>query len=243
MKDPTRWRAPGGAAPPGARELLARARGMRPMTAAERSRSAARIAGLAAVPVAGGVLVTFSGIASAAGISAVGAALVVGGIALAQPAPEPLPPASKGIAVAATRRIFLTTLPATPSREPVPKLPPTPTTERAEPPPRGKDPHASKGSAASRGHADDALRREAALLEEATALLNGNPNDALARLELHGREFPQGRLALERQMLTVDALRRIGRVVEARTLGNALVAQPGGSLYAARLRSLLEGMP
>ena len=43
MNDPIRWRDPAGGAPAGARELLLRARDSRAMTAARRTRSAARL--------------------------------------------------------------------------------------------------------------------------------------------------------------------------------------------------------
>jgi hypothetical protein len=89
----------------------------------------------------------------------------------------------------------------------------------------------------------DSLGREAELLHRARSLLDGNPSGALAVLEVHASEFPTGRLSLEREIIAVDALRRLNRVQEARAKAEALVGRAAGTLYERRVRALLEGLP
>lgn len=78
MTEPRRWRDRDGEAPPGARALFDAARKTRPMTAAERERSARRIARIAAVPAAAGLLATLKGLAAAAGFGAGSALALIG---------------------------------------------------------------------------------------------------------------------------------------------------------------------
>jgi hypothetical protein len=87
------------------------------------------------------------------------------------------------------------------------------------------------------------LEREAALLESARASLSADPAKALAMLGLHASEFPDGMLVTEREVLTVDALRRLGRIAEARERGRALLAQTHGSPYARRIEAILGSTP
>jgi hypothetical protein len=87
----------------------------------------------------------------------------------------------------------------------------------------------------------DPLTREAAMLEAARAMLERDPAGALARLDLHAATFPSGGLALERELLAVDALERLGRYREAQTRGTALLERSPGSIYEERVKSLLDG--
>jgi hypothetical protein len=89
----------------------------------------------------------------------------------------------------------------------------------------------------------DTLAREAAMLEDARALLDRTPGDALSKLEEHAAAFPSGHLALEREMMAVDALRRLGRTDDARSRGRALLARYHGSLYEERVRAMLDSLP
>ena len=81
------------------------------------------------------------------------------------------------------------------------------------------------------------------MLEQARALLDARPGDALAKLDAHAAEFPSGQLAAERELLAVRALAKLGRVSEARTRGEALVARSRGSPYESRVRALLAALP
>jgi hypothetical protein len=87
------------------------------------------------------------------------------------------------------------------------------------------------------------LEQEAALLESARAKLRADPASALTTLESHASEFPAGILAMEREVLTVDALRRLGREVEARQRARALLAQSHGSPYERRIEAILDASP
>jgi hypothetical protein len=87
------------------------------------------------------------------------------------------------------------------------------------------------------------LAREAAMLEGARAVLEQAPGDALSKVEEHALAFPEGHLALEREMLAVDALRRLGRTDDARARGQALLVRYHGSLYEARVRAMLDALP
>jgi hypothetical protein len=89
----------------------------------------------------------------------------------------------------------------------------------------------------------DPLEREAALLESARASLDADPARALATLGLHASEFPDGMLVTEREVLTVDALRRLGRIAEARERARALLARTHDSPYARRIEAILGATP
>jgi hypothetical protein len=85
----------------------------------------------------------------------------------------------------------------------------------------------------------DALSREIALIDAARGGLEAAPAQSLAALDRHRREFLRGQLAAEREFLAVEALRRLGRLDEARRRAGALATQYPSSSYAARaLRSL-----
>jgi hypothetical protein len=98
----------------------------------------------------------------------------------------------------------------------------------AAPPPRGAP-------------SADSLAREAAMLEEARSLLERDPGAALAALDRYASVFPSGSLGIERELLAVSALRRLGRAREAQARGAALLQQARGSIYEERVRALLQG--
>jgi hypothetical protein len=89
----------------------------------------------------------------------------------------------------------------------------------------------------------DALEREAALLESARASLGTAPARALELAERHASSFPGGKLAIERELVAVDALERLGRHSEARARGEALLRRASGNIYEDRIRRLLEKKP
>jgi hypothetical protein len=86
----------------------------------------------------------------------------------------------------------------------------------------------------------DPLELEAAMLEEARATLDRHPSRALAMLDRHAAVFPAGQLGMERELLAVDALRRLGRSAQARARGEALLRQAAGSIYEARVRAMMD---
>lgn len=90
----------------------------------------------------------------------------------------------------------------------------------------------------------DTLSAEAGLLERASQLRSSNASEALALLRSHAERFPKGKLTIERRILEVEVLIRLGRRDEARVLLSKLNAAAGEGLYAAELRRLtrqLEG--
>ena len=80
------------------------------------------------------------------------------------------------------------------------------------------------------------------MLEEARAMLDRYPSGALSVLERHAATFPVGQLGMERELLAVRALRRLGRQAEARARGDALLRQASGSIYEPRVRAMLEDL-
>jgi hypothetical protein len=70
-----------------------------------------------------------------------------------------------------------------------------------------------------------------------------DPGGALALLSAHERAFPRGGLVLERELLAVDALLRLGRRADAEARARSLRARAPGSLYTRRLEHLLGSAP
>jgi hypothetical protein len=86
------------------------------------------------------------------------------------------------------------------------------TAERAPP---SAPSHASGASNSKRAPAS-----EAELLQRAQALLARNPARALALADQHAKQFPQGQLAQEREVIRIEALRRLARSDEAEKIEN-----------------------
>ena len=85
---------------------------------------------------------------------------------------------------------------------------------------------------------EDPLAAELALLERADAAVRaGDGSGALALLEAHRARFARGVLAAERETLAVEALCADGRVEEARTRAQQLLASSPSSPHARRLRA------
>jgi hypothetical protein len=241
MTEPTRLRDEG---PEEIRALLRHAPKTLPMTADQRARSRARVARTAAAIAAGaGSLAWLQGAAVGAGLGVltVGAAQVLPPLLLRAPSAAPsAAPAVQGTSV----------LPA-PAPAPAPGPPPGNRERERErerdgdpplrPPPRSPEPPASSAEAAS-PPPQDSLGQEAALLERARSALAASPAEALALTEAHAAQFPSGKLATERELVAIDALRRLGRTAEARARGDALLVRARGGLYEERIRKLLDGM-
>lgn len=80
------------------------------------------------------------------------------------------------------------------------------------------------------------------MLKEAQRSLGARPEEALARLDQHRREFAAGQLSIERDVLVLEALHRAGRVAEARSFGEALLGRVGGTPYEKRIRAVLGAL-
>lgn len=81
---------------------------------------------------------------------------------------------------------------------------------------------------------------ELQLLEMARRALGTNPVAALRFLNQHAREFPNGALSHEREVLIIDALRQSGQTDAARTRARSYIAKYPNSLHAERMRGWLE---
>jgi hypothetical protein len=93
---------------------------------------------------------------------------------------------------------------------------------------------ATTGDAAS-------LRHELTALDGArAAVAGGRARRALALLDAYARDFPDGRLALEAEILRIDALARTGQAGLARHRAEAFLQRHPRSVLAARARQYLE---
>jgi hypothetical protein len=104
-------------------------------------------------------------------------------------------------------------------------------------------PSGDSGSGASNGAptADNAgvnLTAEAAMLELARRALDSSPNDALGIVDEHRARFPKATLALERELIRVEALSRLGRKHDALFVAQRLRQHAG--FYAERIDRLIE---
>jgi hypothetical protein len=201
-----------------------------------RARSEAKLDRLMVLPAAAGLVLWMKGIAVAAclGATVVTVTYVLSAVWHdAPPAPRVFPVKPPPVAA------------RVPSAAPVPQSAPSvgPSTVHVAPaPPSSARPHESAAPAEERAApVDDSLAREVAMLERARALLDASPVEALAALDAHAAAFPTGRLAMERELLTVQALLRAGRLVDARARGEALLARARGSIYEERVKALLDG--
>ncbi|HYP88297.1 MAG TPA: hypothetical protein VEQ59_09085 [Polyangiaceae bacterium] len=77
---------------------------------------------------------------------------------------------------------------------------------------------------------------EAELLEQARAALKGDPSRALQRANEHARRFPRGVLVQEREVLAIQALRRLGRDAEAERRAEAFAKAFPGSAFQRQLK-------
>ena len=84
------------------------------------------------------------------------------------------------------------------------------------------------------------LRRELTALDAVRgAVAGGRARRALALLDAYARDFPDGRLALEAEILRIDALARSGQAGPARHRAEAFLQRHPRSVLAARARQYL----
>jgi hypothetical protein len=173
------------------------------------------------------------GAALGAGLSAIA---TYSGAILDGPAPGAL--ASSAPAVRArTRAVEATPLPATSIATPTPSSPRRPA---AQPPSlRSFAPEQDQSTAAD-SQPTQSGETELSLLRRAQQALATDPNQALALGSLHAERFPNGLLAQERDVITIDALFRLGRRDEANARARAFLLRYPGSAHAWRVNELLE---
>jgi hypothetical protein len=221
--------------------LLRVARKARPLDARIRERSRRRVAVLGALPAAAGVVLWFQSAAFGAVLGTVVTTAVLVApryLAPAKPSPSaversmrphPVVPGQRSSALPArdeppgSERALAAASSASPAL-------------RRETPPK-----ASRAVALATDAGEHALEREARLLERARAAMASDPRRALAVVAEHEAEFPDGALGIERELLAVEALVRLGHRGEAETRAAALRARAPGGLYTRRLEHLLGG--
>lgn len=76
---------------------------------------------------------------------------------------------------------------------------------------------------------------EAELLEQARAALKADPARALQRANEHAARFPRGVLVQEREVMAIQALRKLGRSAEADKRAQAFAKAFPGSAFARKL--------
>lgn len=81
---------------------------------------------------------------------------------------------------------------------------------------------------------------EPRLIERARKALGSDPRRALALAQEHQRRFPAGALALEREVIVIEALARSGQSAEARQRALAFEARYPKSIHSPRIRALAE---
>jgi len=80
---------------------------------------------------------------------------------------------------------------------------------------------------------------EPQLIERARKALGEHPKRALALTQEYQRRFPSGALSVEREVIALEALARLGRVAEARRRALAFEAAHPSSIHLPRVRALL----
>jgi pyruvate/2-oxoglutarate dehydrogenase complex dihydrolipoamide acyltransferase (E2) component len=129
--------------------------------------------------------------------------------------------------------------PAAPAVAPQPE-PAAPRAVRAENPPARAE-HAAKTEARER---DRNLGAERGLIEQArTALAREQGAAALAVLDRHARDFPQGELEEERESLRVQALVGLGQSDQARKTGARFHRRFPRSIFGAVVDEALKSIP
>lgn len=223
MKDPPRL-VEGGDGPPELAELLTAARADLPSKAELAAVAAATPglgagAGIAGVTV-GGPKVVF-GLIAACGLSAAGIYGLAKNAAPLQversSAPIVTAPQSSAPEPAPAK--------ATAAPIPAPTVAPSASTARA---PTAAAPAAPPGPS------------ESDLLGKARSVLRSDPTRALALAREHGRRYPKGALAQEREVILIEALERSGRRDEASKRAEAFGKQYPSSAHAPKVKAVTE---
>jgi hypothetical protein len=237
MTEPKRW-LEGGEAEADALALLRAARPPVPLSPAARRRSSHRVAALGVVPVAA-AFGWWPALALGAVLGA-GGSLVVTRLMASDPPPRETSsaryPRSANSATASLAEA--PRLEQQPSEAPSPSEQPAP-----EPAPRAPAAAALAAPSASESASADALQQEIRLLEQARRDLASSPSAARRALLDHEVRFPSGHLRIERELLLVDALVRLGRRPEAEARAERLERQNPNSLYRERLDQILGKLP
>lgn len=106
----------------------------------------------------------------------------------------------------------------------------------------GPKPIASRLEVPPAPSADTGLAGERALIDRARmALARGQAASALEALDAHRSQFPQGRLAEEREALSIQALAALGRGAEARRRADAFTHTHPNSVFLPAIELATAG--
>ncbi len=83
--------------------------------------------------------------------------------------------------------------------------------------------------------------QEATLLLSARSVLASNPTMALRITKEHARRFPSGNLGQEREVIAIEALRRLGQRDAAQKRATAFERQYPGSAHRSKIEQTLQG--
>ena len=140
--------------------------------------------------------------------------------------------------------------PSVPAPTPAPPPAPTPMPEPTVPVglpagnPAPRVEHVARGERGEIREHDRSLAAERGLIEQArTALARDQGATALAALERHARDYPQGELEEERESLQVQALVGLGRFDQARKIGAHFHKRFPRSIFAAVVDEALKSIP
>jgi hypothetical protein len=237
MTEPKRW-LEGGDAEADALALLRAARPLVPLSSAARGRSRYRVAALGVVPVAA-AFGWWPALALGAVLGAGGSFVVTRLVASDPPRSETSSARQHRSSNSATVSLAIA-----PSLEQQPSETPSPREQAApEPAPRAPVGAALVAPSAPESASADALQQEIRLLEQARRDLASSPSAARRALLDHELRFPSGHLRIERELLLVDALVRLGRRPEAEARAESLERQNPNSLYRERLDQILRKLP
>ena len=257
MSEPRRWKDSADA-PVGMRELLASARPSRSIDDATFRRGAKRIASVSLAPTTI-LLASFWTKLAAAGAIGLATAGTVAAVIASSNEVAPMTPqaiASPVVAPPPPREIPAPTpSTSTPEQEPAPApapaigpapaaRPPAKMLQTAAPAP---EPPSIVSSIVTVPEEPEQLSRpkstladELGLLQRARGHLARSPDTALTELAEHRALYPSGALAAERDLMELDALRRAGRVQEAKSRALAWLARDPQGIHAARVRQILS---
>lgn len=266
MNEPRRWLDEGSDVSPEIRRLVRAGRAPRPMTRGELARSIEaieRIEARAMIPMRSplgarsGVLAIAFALLLLSALAAAGIPALLGYLADSAPALEPTNSERE-------RRRASPKTPAPPPPTEGPKQPEsgakvagTPSALTLNPPMVRERPPAqpsqlaaapledaarSEGTTSAARTEEERFEEEVRLLDQARAVRASDPASALALLGAHALRFPKGRLGLDRELLTIDALKSAGRAAEARARAITLLEQAKGKPNEEKLRRLVESL-
>ncbi|HKY39430.1 MAG TPA: hypothetical protein VJN18_26005 [Polyangiaceae bacterium] len=237
MTEPKRW-LEGGDAEDDALALLRAARPPVPLGAEARRRSGHRVAALGVVPIAA-AFGWWPALALGAVLGASGS-FAVTRLMTSEPAPSETGSARR----ASSTNSATAPIAEAPAFQYQPsEVPSSPTPAPPGPAVRSPVAPAFSAESASESASANALQEEIRLLEQARRNLADSPGAARLALLDHERRFPGGHLRIERELLLVDSLVRLGRHAEAEARAASLERQNANSLYRERLDQILGKRP